>query len=89
MYFSIAFSGYSVMWGRERKWALDQKIEETKDGLILSFTSTQYDKVVAWVLSRGASAKPLEPKVLVDEWKGCIRKMGELSGVFDNPREKI
>jgi predicted DNA-binding transcriptional regulator YafY len=67
--FSVAFYDDSVLWVRERKWAADQVIEETDDGVVITFSSTQYYKVLEWILSQGCYAKPLEPEVLVRDWK--------------------
>jgi len=79
-HFKIAFYDDSIVWVKDRQWADDQKITETKDGIIISFTSTQFDKVVEWVLSQGCAARPLEPDLLVDIWRNNIdgmRKMAE------------
>jgi predicted DNA-binding transcriptional regulator YafY len=73
--FKIAFDTSSGKWIKERKWAADQKIKETKKGFVIEFTSTQYNRVLEWLLSRGAAAHPLEPKELVTEWKNNIAGM--------------
>jgi predicted DNA-binding transcriptional regulator YafY len=73
--FKIAFYDYSVVWVKDRKWAEDQKIKETEDGVIVSFTSTQFEKVAEWVLSRGSTARPLEPESLVNLWLNEIEVM--------------
>jgi len=67
--FKIAFSNDSAEWVKERKWADDQKITETEDGIIITFTSAQFDKVCGWMLSRGCHTRPLEPKGLVEIWR--------------------
>jgi predicted DNA-binding transcriptional regulator YafY len=67
--FSIEFYDESVLWVSERKWAADQVIKENNNGVTITFTSTQYYKVLEWVLSRGRSAKPLAPEQLVADWK--------------------
>jgi hypothetical protein len=48
---------------------------------MIEFTSTQYGKVLSWVLSFGSGASPVEPPELVKQWKEnifelyeCIRK---------------
>ena len=74
-HFRVVFYGNFVLWARERLWAEDQKIEEIADGVIVDFTSTQYGKVIEWVLSKGSYAEPLEPKKLVEEWREHITKM--------------
>jgi len=77
--FKIAFYGNSADWLKERKWADDQEITETENGVIVSFTSTQFDKVVEWMLSRGSAARPLEPELLVAAWKKNIEEMQKLA----------
>jgi predicted DNA-binding transcriptional regulator YafY len=78
--FKIAIYDYSVVWVRDRRWAEDQRIEETDDGLIITFTGTQFDKVVEWLLSRGCTARPLEPELLVNVWRNHIDKIREMEG---------
>jgi hypothetical protein len=73
--FSIVFYEESKLWVKERKWAADQAIEETEEGTIITFTSTQYEKVLEWVLSRGCTAEPLEPEDLVRDWKWHAARM--------------
>jgi predicted DNA-binding transcriptional regulator YafY len=77
--FKIAFYDYSAVWVKDRKWAEDQKIKEADDGVIITFTSTQFDKVVEWVLSRGCTAFPLEPEPLVDVWRQNIEEMQKMA----------
>jgi predicted DNA-binding transcriptional regulator YafY len=73
--FRIAFFNDGAMRIKERRWAADQRIKETKDGVILSFTSAQYGKVRELVLSNGRDALPLEPAELVRDWKENLRDM--------------
>ncbi|MDR2433708.1 MAG: WYL domain-containing protein, partial [Treponema sp.] len=73
--FKIALNKIGAQWAGERKWAADQKIKETDTGFIIEFTSTQYNRVLEWVLSRGKDAYPLEPAVLASEWKKHVRGM--------------
>jgi len=77
--FKIAFYDYSVVWINDRQWADDQEIIETNNGIIISFTSTQFDKVVEWVLSRGCTARPLEPDLLVDVWRNTVDEMKKMA----------
>jgi hypothetical protein len=67
----------------DRLWAKDQKITEMEagGGITVEFTSTQYGKVLSWVLSFGSGASPVEPLELVELWKentielyGCINE---------------
>jgi predicted DNA-binding transcriptional regulator YafY len=77
--FKIAFYDHSVVWVKDRQWADDQKITQADDGIIMSFTSTQFDKVAEWVLSRGCTACPLEPESLVNVWRKNIDRMQKLA----------
>jgi predicted DNA-binding transcriptional regulator YafY len=77
--FSIAVYNESALLVREQKWAADQVIEESADGAVVSFTGTQYDKVLEWVLSRGRQAKPLKPEQLVNDWKLHIKGMQKMA----------
>jgi len=73
--FCIKFFTDGAMRIKERRWAVDQRIEETPDGVILSFTSAQYGKVLELVLSNGRDAMPLEPAELVNDWQKNIKDM--------------
>jgi predicted DNA-binding transcriptional regulator YafY len=75
--FRIAFFNDGAMRIKERRWAADQKIKETADGVILSFSSAQYGKVLELVLANGRDALPLEPAELVKDWQDNIRDMQE------------
>jgi len=68
----------AVVLATERQWAADQKITEIDDGVKIEFTSTQYDKVLKWVLSCGRNAVPQEPGKLVDDWKWHVKEMRKL-----------
>jgi len=74
--FRIAFFNDGAMRIKERRWTADQKITETQDGIVLSFTSAQYGKVLELVLANGRDALPLEPAELVREWWENVRDMG-------------
>ena len=73
--FRIAFFNDGAMRVKERLWAADQRIKETLYGVILSFSSYQYGKVLEMVLANGRDAQPLEPKELVSDWQANIRDM--------------
>ena len=75
--YRITFCDDSIAWLKERKWAADQEIEEHGSSVTITFTSTQYNKVLEWVLSRGYSAEPHEPERLVQERRWHIKKMEE------------
>jgi predicted DNA-binding transcriptional regulator YafY len=74
-HFRIVFYDDAMVWVRERQWAADQVIEASDAGVILDFTSTQYEKVLEWVLARGSCAVPLEPPELVADWREEVRAM--------------
>ncbi|MDR0314095.1 MAG: WYL domain-containing protein [Treponema sp.] len=73
--FRIRFFNDGALRVQERTWATDQRIKETKDGVILEFSSTQYGKVLELVLSNGRDALPLEPAELVQDWMDNLRDM--------------
>lgn len=69
-------------YAAERQWAEDQKIKKLDNGVFgtgisLEFTSTQFDKVLQWVLSSGSKAIPRKPKELVDAWKSQVNEMNK------------
>jgi predicted DNA-binding transcriptional regulator YafY len=72
--YKIAFAPNLVQDIQDRQWAADQKIQKRKDGdgIVISFSSTQYQKVLSWVLSYGSGVQPIEPPELVNEWKQNI-----------------
>jgi predicted DNA-binding transcriptional regulator YafY len=79
-YYRIALYEDAVPWAADRQWAADQRIETENGRCILSFSSTQLNKVLEWVLSQGCAAKPLEPKELVETWRDNVREMGKMIG---------
>ena len=76
--FVVDFYNESISFVEERQWAADQKITEKDGCFTIEFTSTQYGKVLRWVLSCGCNAIPKSPKKLVNEWKGHIIEMRKL-----------
>jgi predicted DNA-binding transcriptional regulator YafY len=81
--YRIAFYNDAAMRVKERLWAADQKIKETKEGVILSFSSSQYGKVLELVLANGKDALPLAPAELVKDWKENLKGMRERA---DSPK---
>jgi predicted DNA-binding transcriptional regulator YafY len=69
----------AVIYASDRQWAADQKITDIDDGIKIEFTSTQYDKVLKWVLSCGCNAVPVKPQKLVGDWKWHIQEMRKLA----------
>jgi hypothetical protein len=45
----------------------------------ISFSSTQYNKVLEWLLSQGCNAQPLEPEELIADWKCHIEEMSKMA----------
>ncbi|MCL2186666.1 MAG: WYL domain-containing protein [Treponema sp.] len=76
--FKIAITG-DTRWVRERIWAEDQQIKETKNGIELSFTSNQFNKVLEWILFQTPRAKPLSPKLLVNRWTQLIQEAAAIA----------
>ncbi|MCL2809930.1 MAG: WYL domain-containing protein, partial [Treponema sp.] len=75
--FVIAITG-DTRWITERVWADDQKIKNIKNGIELSFTSNQLDKVLDFILSMTPRTKPLAPKILVERWETAIKEARKL-----------
>ena len=83
--FVIECYGDAEFYAIERQWAEDQKIKKlcrsvsdtgvSDTGVSLEFTSTQYDKVLQWVLSCGCYAIPRKPQNLADDWKWHAKEM--------------
>jgi len=78
-HFRVEFFEGARLTVRERLWAADQQITENEDeeSLTITFMSTQYDRVLHWVLSYGAAARPLEPERLVKDWAFHARAMAK------------
>jgi hypothetical protein len=75
-HYRILFSNDVLPAIEERQWADDQKIEDSGDDcFFLDFSSTQFEKVLSWVLSFGCSATPVEPQQLVDDWEWHIKEL--------------
>lgn len=77
--YKIEFYGNTQVWIKENKWADDQEIKETDEKTTLSFTSSQDDKILEWILSCGADAKPVAPENFVRRWKDKIAEMAKLA----------
>ena len=79
--YKIEFYGNTQIWIKENKWADDQQIEEGRGKTTLTFTSSQDDKILEWILSCGPDAKPVEPKAFVGRWKKKIQEMAKRAGL--------
>ncbi len=79
--YKIEFYGNTQIWISENKWADDQVLEVSENKTTLTFTSSQDDKILEWILSCGPDAKPVEPNEFVQRWKDKICEMAELAGI--------
>ena len=75
--YKIRFTGYAKDWMKNHKLADDQTFREEEDATVISFSSSQYDKVLELILSWGRQAEPLSPARLVKRWKEEILAMAE------------
>jgi len=73
--FTIDCYDEAETYASERQWAADQKITKLQGCIRMEFTSTQYEKVLQWVLSNGCNAIPIKPKKLVDDWNKHVQVM--------------
>ena len=79
--FKIRFTGYANDWMKNHKLADDQTFKEEEDATVISFSSSQYDKVLELILSWGRQAEPLAPARLVKGWKEEVLAMaGKVKG---------
>ena len=69
--FVIDFYDESRQVAKDCIWAADQRITDYDDECRtrITFTSTQYLKVLEWILSQGKNARPVSPEWFVEEWK--------------------
>ena len=73
--YKIRFCGYAKDWIKAHKWADDQSFTEDDDSTTITFSSSQYDKVLELILSWGSQAEPLAPKRLVTQWRKEVLAM--------------
>ncbi len=76
--FKIRFTGYAKEWIKNHKWADDQTFVEDEESTTISFSSSQFEKVLEAMLSWGSQAQPLSPARLVKRWKEEIKAMSEM-----------
>lgn len=70
--YKIRFTGYAKDWIKLHKWADNQEFTEDGDSTIITFTTSQHDKVFELILSWGVQAEPLAPDYFVQRWKDEI-----------------
>lgn len=80
--FVIDFYGNACSYVKECVWADNQELVDYADEekTRMTFSSTQWLKVLEWVLSQGANAIPVSPDWFVDEWKSAVGGMAENAG---------
>lgn len=80
MDFTIDFYGEARGLVKDRVWADDQRITDYDDEekTRIQFSTTQFIKVMEWVLSQGENAVPVEPEWFVDKWKERVKNMAKL-----------
>jgi predicted DNA-binding transcriptional regulator YafY len=78
--FIIQFYPEATPAVKQKKWGEDQNIEELDEteGIELSFSGSQLNKVLSWVLSFGCNAVPIAPSLLVDQWKSHTETMNKM-----------
>ncbi len=76
--YKIRFTDYAKEWMKNHKLADDQTYTEDEDSTTISFTSSQFDKVLQLILRWGRQAEPLAPARLVERWKDEVLAMAEL-----------
>jgi predicted DNA-binding transcriptional regulator YafY len=62
---------------KNHKLADNQTFNEDEESTTVSFSSSQYDKVLEPILSWGRQAEPLAPARLVKCWKEEVLAMAE------------
>lgn len=63
--YKIRFTGYAKDWMKNHKLADNQTFKEDEGSTTVSFSSSQYDKVLELILSWSRQAEPLAPARLV------------------------
>ena len=83
--FKIHLHGYAARYAKNRIWGENQKVTadtenpgKEGEGIILSFKSNQLFSIERWVWQWADEAWPLEPKELVDDWKGRLERVNAL-----------
>lgn len=75
--FKIRFTGYAKDWIKQHKWANDQTFKEDDESTTITFSSTQFERVLELILSWGRQAEPLAPARLKKRWKEEVLAMAE------------
>lgn len=78
--FVIYFYDDSRYMVKECIWADNQVVTDFEDRTRIEFSSPQFLKVLEWILSQGANAKPISPDWFVNDWKNQISNMAKYIG---------
>ncbi|MEE1182007.1 MAG: WYL domain-containing protein [Treponema sp.] len=79
--FKIEFYGYGRTWIKNHDIAEDQTIIEDsdkEDKTVVTFSSSQRNKILNQILGFGRNACPLAPETLVTDWKNEIRAISRM-----------
>ena len=87
VHYEIEFYDDARKFVKDCVWADDQEFEDyDEDSLtVMKFSSSQSMKVMEWVLSLGANARPVAPADFVERWQNQIRWMAESAGILKQP----
>jgi hypothetical protein len=75
--YKIRFTDYAKDGMKNHKLADNQTFKEDEESTTVSFSSSQFDKVLELILSWGRQAEPLAPARLVKRWKEEVLAMAE------------
>jgi len=75
--FVIYFYDDSRYMVKECIRADNQVVTDFEDRTRIEFSSPQFLKVLEWILSQGANAKPISPEWFVNDWKNQISNMAK------------
>ena len=80
IHYEIDFYDDARQFVKDCVWADDQKfIDYDEDSTTtIKFSSSQSLKVLEWVLSQGANARPIAPVEFVERWKNTIRALAKV-----------
>ena len=76
-FYKLRFTGYAKEWMKNHKLSDNQTFKEDEESTTVSFSSSQFDKVLELILSWGRQAEPLAPARHVKRWKEEVLAMAE------------
>lgn len=80
MHYEIDFYDDARQFVKDCVWADDQEFIDYEEDCTttIKFSSSQLLKVLEWVLSQGANARPRAPEEFVERWKKEIRALAKV-----------